>query len=48
MDKSFCVAKEAAPVLPSKRLQNAEDFRRHKLHSSTFLFVPYFGSNESL
>ena len=48
MDTSFCVAKEAASVLPNKKLQNSEDFRRHKLHSSPFLFVRYFGSNESL
>ena len=48
MDASFCVAKEAALVLPNKRLQNSEDFRRHKLHSSPFLFVKYFGSDESL
>ena len=48
MDASFCVAKEAASVLPNKKLQNSEDFRRYKLHSSPFLFVRYFGSNESL
>ena len=48
MDASFCVAKEAASVLPNKRLQNSDDFRRHKLHSSPLLFVKYFGSNESL
>ena len=47
MDTSFCVAKEAASVLPNKRLQNSEDFRRHKLHSSAFLFARYVGSNES-
>ena len=46
MDASFCVAQEAASVFPNKRLQNSEDFRRHKLHSSPFLFVRYFGSNE--
>ena len=48
MNASFCVAKVAASVLPNKRLQNSDDFRRHKLHSSPFLFVRYFGSNESL
>ena len=48
MDASFCVAKEAPSVLPNKRLQNSEDFRRHKLHSSLFLLVRYVGSNESL
>ena len=48
MDASFRVAKEAASVLPNKRLQNSEDFGRHKLHSSPFLFVRCFGSNESL
>ena len=48
MDASFCVAKKAASVLPNKRLQISEDFRRHKLHSSPFLFVRYFGSNELL
>ena len=48
MDAFFCVAKEAALVLPNKRLQNSEDFRRNKLHSLPFLFVIYFGSNESL
>ena len=46
MDVSFCIAKEAASVLPNKRLQNSEDFRRRKLHSSPFLFVRYFGCNE--
>ena len=48
MDASFCVAKQAASVLPNKRLRNSEDFRRHKFHSSPFLFARYFGSNESL
>ena len=48
MDASFRVAKEAASVLPYKRLQNSEDFRRHKLRSSPFRLVRYFGSNESL
>ena len=48
MNASFCDAIEATSVLPNKRLQNLEDFRRHKLHSSPFLFVRYFGSNESL
>ena len=49
MDASFCVAKGAASaVLPNKRLQNSEDFKRHKLHSSPFPFVRYFGSSESL
>ena len=48
MDASFCVAKKAALVLPNKRLHILEDFRRRKLHSSPFLFVRYFGSNESL
>ena len=48
MDASFCVAKEAASVHRNKRLQNSEDFRKHKLHSSPFPFVRYFGSNESL
>ena len=48
MDVSFGVAKEAASVLPNKRLQNSGDFRRHKFHSLPFLFVRYFGSNESL
>ena len=37
MDASFCVAKEAASVLPDERLQNSENFKRHKLHSSPFL-----------
>ena len=46
MGVSFCVVKEAASVLPNKRLQNLEDFRR--LHWSPLLFVRYFGSNESL
>ena len=27
IDASFCVAKEAASVLPNQRLQNAEDFK---------------------
>ena len=36
-------AKEATSVHPNKRLQNSDDFRRHKLHSSPFLFVRYFG-----
>ena len=48
MDASSCVAKEAGLILPNKRLQNSKDFRRHKLHSSPFLFVRYFGSYESL
>ena len=48
MGASFCVFKEATSVLPNKRLQNSEDFRRHKLHSSPFLFVRYFESNVSL
>ena len=48
MDTSFCVTKEVASVLPNKRLQNSEDFRRHKLHSLPFLLVRYFRSNESL
>ena len=47
MNASFCVAKEAASVLPNKRLQNSEDFRRHKLHFSTFLFVRYVGSRHA-
>ena len=47
-DASFGVVKEAASVLPNKRLQNSEDFRSNKFHSSSFLFVRYFGSNESL
>ena len=34
MDASFCVAKETASALSNKRLQNSEDFRRHKIHSS--------------
>ena len=29
MDAYFRVAKEAASVLPNKRLQYSEDFRRH-------------------
>ena len=33
MDASFCVAEAAAPVLPNKRLQSLEDFKRHELHS---------------
>ena len=48
MDASFCVAKETASVFPNKRLQNSEDFRRHEIHSLSFLLVRYFGSNESL
>ena len=48
MDASFGVAKEATSVFPNKRLQNSEDFKRHKLHFSPFLLVRYFGSNESL
>ena len=48
MDASFGVVKEAASVLPNKRLQNSEYFRRHKLNSSLFLFARYFGINESL
>ena len=48
MDASFCVAKEAASVFSNKRLQSSDDYRRHKLYSSAFLFVTYFGSNESL
>ena len=39
MDASFCVAKEAGSVLPNERLQNSEDFGRHKLNSLPFLFV---------
>ena len=46
MDASFCVAQEAASVLLNKKLQNSEDFRRHKLHFSPFEFFRYFGSNE--
>ena len=45
MDASFCVAKEAASVLPNKKLQDSEGFR---IHFSPFVFVRYFGSNESL
>ena len=48
MDAPFFVAKEAASVLLNKRLQNSEDFKRHKLHFLPFLFVRYYGSNESL
>ena len=48
MDASFYVAKKASSLLPNKRLKNIEDFKRHKLHSSPFLFVRYFGRNESL
>ena len=48
MDASFRVANKATSVLPNKKLQNSEDFRRHKLHSSPLLLVSYFGSNESL
>ena len=33
MDASFCVAKEAASVLPDKRLQNSDDFRRQLRYS---------------
>ena len=38
MDAYFCVAEEAASVLPNERLQTSEGFRRQKLHSSRFLF----------
>ena len=50
MEASFCIAKEAASVLPNKRLSNSEDFRRHGLNF--ILYLPYLsdilGVNESL
>ena len=39
MDASFCVAKEAASVLPNKRLQNSEGFR---IHSPPFFICQIF------
>ena len=42
----FLRCKRAASVLPNEKLQNSKNFRGHKLHSSFFLFVRYFGSNE--
>ena len=48
MDASFRVAKEVASVFPNTSLQNSEDFRRHKLHSSPFLLVRYFEGNKPM
>ena len=47
-DCVFLCCKRSCFSSSKQRLQNSEDFRRHKLHSSPFLFVRYFGSNESL
>ena len=42
----FVLNKKLLQFFQTKKLQTSKDFKRDKLHSSPFLFVRYFGSNE--